>query len=266
VRRAASDRGVDVRQLSGSGSGADARVTRADVLAAGTTTRDEVVPFNNVRRRAAKALLASKRSAPHALAVVAVDYTAVEKVRSEAGLTALPFVARAVIDTLREFPMLNATVDGDSLVTHKAVNLGVAVDLNFQGLVVPVIRGSDRMRLRRLAEAIRDVAARARAKQLGPDDLAGGTFTITNPGAAGTWMSFPILNAPQVAICSTDGVAKRVVVDADGALRIAPVGNLCVTFDHRALDGAYVGTFLARLRDRIERRDWTTELMNESAS
>jgi len=264
VRHAAAERGVDARQLSG--SGANGRVTRADVVGLGTMTGgDEVVPFNTVRRRAAKALLASKRTAPHALAVVAADFTAIEKVRSEAGLTALPFVARAVIDALREFPILNATVDGDALVMHRTVNLGVAVDLDFQGLVVPVIRGSDGMRLRNLADAVRDAAARARARQLRPDDLAGGTFTITNPGAAGTWISFPILNAPQVAILSTDTVAKRVVVDSDDGLRIAPIGNLCLTFDHRALDGAYAGAFLARLRAIIERRDWTAEILNGPA-
>ena len=116
------------------------------------------------------------------------------------------------------------------------------------------------MRLRGLAAAIREVAVRARAKRLGPDDLAGGTFTITNPGAAGTWISFPILNAPQVGILSTDGVSKRVVVGEYGALRIAPIGNLCLTFDHRALDGAYAGSFLARLREIIEQRAWTAEL------
>ena len=133
---------------------------------------------------------------------------------------------------------------------HRGVNLGVAVDLDYQGLVVPVVRGADGMRLRGLAAAVRDVAARARAKKLGPDELAGGTFTITNPGAAGTWVSFPVLNAPQVGILSTDGVAKRVVADDRGGLRIAPVGNLCLTFDHRALDGAYAGAFLRRVRAR----------------
>jgi pyruvate dehydrogenase E2 component (dihydrolipoamide acetyltransferase) len=219
-----------------------------------------VVPFNNVRRRAAKLLLASKRAAPHALAVVAADYTNIERARSEAGLTALPFVARAVVDALRAFPLLNATVDGEALVVRRAVRLGIAVDLEYQGLVVPVIHESGGMRLRSLAAAIRDVGSRARARQLGPDDLAGGTFTITNPGASGTWMSFPILNAPQVGIVSTDGVAKRVVVDDHDRMRIAPVGHLCLTFDHRALDGAYAGAFLGRLRDIIEQRDWAAEL------
>ena len=258
VRHAAAERGLDPRALSG--SGADGRLTRDDVLTLDMTSRgDDIVPFNNVRRRAAIALLASKRAAPHSLAVVAADYTVIERFRSATGLTALPFVARAVIDALREFPVLNSTIDDDTLIIHRSVNLGIAVDLDYQGLVVPVIRDSDGMRLRSLASAIRDVAARARAKQLGPDDLAGGTFTITNPGAAGTWISFPILNTPQVAILSTDGIAKRVVVDEHDGLRIAPVGNLCLTFDHRALDGAYAGAFLRRLREIIKQRDWTPE-------
>lgn len=264
VRRAAADRGLDPRALTG--SGADGRVTRADVLATSNEPTDdeprgdEVVPFNNVRRRSAAALMASKRTAPHALALVATDFTHVERVRLGAGLTALSFVARAVVDALREFPLFNATVSGESLVMHRAVNLGIAVDLDYEGLVVPVVRGADGMRLRGLAEAIRNVATRARAKQLGPDDLAGGTFTITNPGAAGTWISFPILNAPQVGILSTDGVAKTVVADEHGGMRIAPVANLCLAFDHRALDGAYAGGFLRRVREIVERRDWAAEL------
>jgi 2-oxoglutarate dehydrogenase E2 component (dihydrolipoamide succinyltransferase) len=229
-------------------------------LATAAPAPDEVVPFNTVRRRAAQALLVSKRTAPHALAVAAVDYTRIERARADAGLTALPFVARAVIDALRAFPLLNATVAGESTVVHRSVHLGVAVDLDSQGLVVPVVRGAGDMRLRALAVAVREVARRARAKQLGPDDLAGGTFTITNPGAAGTWMSFPVLNAPQVGILSTDGVAKRVVADEHDRLYVAPVGNLCLTFDHRALDGAYAGAFLGWLREIVEQRDWTAEL------
>ncbi|MDQ1509246.1 MAG: hypothetical protein QOG50_1090 [Actinomycetota bacterium] len=221
---------------------------------------DEVVPFNNVRRRAATALLASKRTAPHALTLVATDFTEIERVRSSAGLTALPFVARAVVDALREFPLLNAAVDGEALIVHRSVNIGIAVDLDHEGLVVPVVRGADRMGLRGVAAAFRDLAARAKAKQLGPDDLSGGTFTITNPGAAGTWISVPILNSPQVGILATDGVTKRVVADDHDGLRIAPVANLCLTFDHRALDGAYAGAFLGRLREIVERRDWAAEL------
>jgi pyruvate dehydrogenase E2 component (dihydrolipoamide acetyltransferase) len=259
VRRAAAERGLDASALSG--SGADGRVTRADLLAIDATPRgDVVVSFNNVRRRAAKALVASKHSAPHALVVVEADYTAIERARADAGLTSLPFVARAAIDALREYPALNATADGDTLVLHRSVNLGIAVDLDYQGLIVPIVRDSDGLRLRDLGAAIREVAARARAKQLGADDLAGGTFTITNPGAARTWLSVPILNAPQVAILSTDGVSKRVVAGAGGGLRIAPVGNLCLSFDHRALDGAYAGAFLHKLREIIERRDWRAEI------
>jgi len=258
VRNAAAERGIDAAAVPGTGAGG--RVTRADVLGADAGSRgDEVVPFNNVRRRAATALLASKRTAPHALVVVAADYSGIERARSESGITALPFIGRAVIDALREFPLLNSIVSGEALVVRPSVNLGIAVDLDHQGLVVPVVRSAEGMRLRGLAAAIRDVATRARAKQLGPDDLAGGTFTITNPGAAGTWISFPVLNAPQVGILSTDGVTKRVTAGRDG-LRIAPVGNLCLSFDHRALDGAYAGAFLSRLREIVEQRDWVAEL------
>jgi 2-oxoglutarate dehydrogenase E2 component (dihydrolipoamide succinyltransferase) len=221
---------------------------------------DDVVPFNNVRRRAASALLASKRAAPHAFTYVAADFSEIERVRARARLTALPFVARAVTDALREFPRLNASVAGESLIVHRSVNIGIAVDLDYQGLVVPVVRNAEGMRLRALAAAFRDLATRARAKQLGPDDLAGGTFTITNPGAAGTWISVPILNSPQVGILATDGVAKVVVAGERNSLRIAPVANLCLTFDHRALDGAYAGAFLRRVREIVEQRDWAAEL------
>jgi pyruvate dehydrogenase E2 component (dihydrolipoamide acetyltransferase) len=229
-------------------------------LAETAPVADEIVPFNTVRRRTAVALLASKRTAAHALTYTSADYSAVDAARAGRRLTALPFVARAVIDALHDFPYLNATVDGDALVLHSAVNLGIAVDLDFAGLVVPVIRHADDLRLPALAERIREVAMRARSKQLGADDLAGGTFTITNPGAAGTWMSFPILNAPQVGILSTDGVAKQVVVDDRGGLRMLPVGNLCITFDHRAVDGAYAGAFLRRVRENVEERDWAAEI------
>ncbi|HET9729322.1 MAG TPA: dihydrolipoamide acetyltransferase family protein [Acidimicrobiia bacterium] len=259
VRARAREVGVEAASLLGRGAGG--RVTRDDVdAAAPMVANDEVVPFDNIRRRSAVGLLASKREAAHALVVDAADYRAIDQARKGARLTALAFVARAVIDALHEYPLMNATVDGESLVIHRAVHLGIAVDLDFKGLVVPVVHDADGMRLHALADAIRDVATRARARKLTPDDLAGGTFTITNPGASGTWISFPIINRPQVGILSTDGVAKQVVCDESGNLRTAPIGHLCLTFDHRALDGAYAGAFLRRVRQIVEERDWSSEL------
>jgi 2-oxoglutarate dehydrogenase E2 component (dihydrolipoamide succinyltransferase) len=248
------------RDTAGFLSPAVRRALADAVPTANDAAADEVVPFNTVRKRAATALLASKQTAAHALTTVAVDYSRIDAARAGARLTALPFVARAVVDALRDFPHLNATVEGDGLVVHGATHLGIAVDLDHQGLVVPVIRDAGDLRLPALAARIRDAASRARAKRLGPDDLTGGTFTITNPGAAGTWLSFPVLNAPQVGILATDGVAKQVVVDDRGGLRVQPMGNLCLTFDHRAVDGAYAGSFLGRVREIVEERDWTVEL------
>lgn len=263
VRNLAREHGVDPAALAGRGRGG--RVTRADVLdglAGAVGSGDEVVPFNTVRRRTAIGLLASKRANAHALVVVAADYSAIETARRGERVTGLPFVARAVVDALREFPLMNATTtdDGLSTVTHRSVHLGIAVDLEFQGLVVPVVRDADGLRLRALAAAIRDVAARARARKLGPDDLAGGTFTITNPGASHTWISFPVINRPQVGILATDGVSKQVIADETGRIGIAPIGRLSCAFDHRAVDGAYAGAFVRRVQEIVETRDWSFEL------
>ncbi len=268
VRNLARELGVDPHGLLGRGD--SGRVTRDDVLAAAgshaaraepTGVRDEVVPFDNVRKRTAVGLFASKRTAAHSCTLTFADYSAVDAVRRPARLTALPFVARAVIDALREYPMMNATLEGDdALVTHRAVHLGIAVDLEFKGLVVPVVHDAGGLRLLALAAAIRDAAQRARARKLAPDDLAGGTFTITNPGASGTWISFPVINRPQVGILATDGVSKQVRCDDEGRMRVAPVGHLCLSFDHRAVDGAYAGSFVRRVQQIVETRDWHTEL------
>jgi 2-oxoglutarate dehydrogenase E2 component (dihydrolipoamide succinyltransferase) len=271
VRAHAAELGVDPRTLSG--TGADGRVTRADVVGAATQVgSDEIVPFNNIRKRAATALIASKQTSPHALTAVVADYSRIDAVRSRVraafrdangfSLTYLPFVARAVVDALREYRLMNATVapTSDASQPSRAVHLGIAVDLDFEGLVVPVIRNADGLRLEALARAINEVATRARAKKLTADDLAGGTFTITNPGASGTWISFPIINQPQVGILATDGVSKQVVADEEGRMGIAPLGHLCLTFDHRAVDGAYAGAFVARVREIVETRDWSEEL------
>jgi pyruvate dehydrogenase E2 component (dihydrolipoamide acetyltransferase) len=236
--------------------------------------RDEVVPFTNIRRLTAEHMVRSKATSAHTLAVVEADYEGIEQVRrvhkerfkQEEGfsLTYLPFVARAVVDVLRDFPQLNSSVGDDALLVHKDVNLGIAVDLDRQGLIVPVVHNADGQSLRGLARAIGTLAERARNKRLSADDISGGTFTITNPGPFGTFITAPIINQPQVGILSTDGVKRRPVVvtasDGSEAIAIHSVGMLALSFDHRAVDGAYASAFLRALATTIETRDWSTEL------
>ena len=274
VRRVAGERGIDVATLANrTGSGAQGRLTVGDLGSASPAaaqTGDERVPFNRVQARAGVGLLASTQTAAHALTVVECDYSAVEvarrlwraRFRAEEGfsLTYLPFAARAVVDALRDFPLLNASLGDDALVLSRRVGLGIAVDLDHQGLVVPVVHDADTLRLRALARAIDDIARRARSKRLTPDDMAGGTFTVTSPGGYGTEISVPIINRPQIGILSTDGVRKRVVAADGDRLAIRPTGYLCLSFDHRAIDGAYAGAFAGRVRDILEERDWLTEL------
>ena len=236
--------------------------------------RDEVVPFTNIRRRTAEHMVRSKATSAHALVVIEVDYDNVDRVRhgekasfkEEEGvaLTYLPFVSRAVVDAIREFPIVNSSVGEGELIIHHEVNLGFAVDLSFEGLMVPVVHGADGKRMRALAREVADLADRARRKKLGPDDIAGGTFTITNVGSYGTLMTFPIVNQPQVGILSTDGVRKRPVVvelpDGSDAIVIHPVGNLALSWDHRAFDGAYAAAFMSKVKEILETRDWAAEL------
>jgi pyruvate dehydrogenase E2 component (dihydrolipoamide acetyltransferase) len=235
---------------------------------------DQVVPFSNMRRRTAEHMVRSKATSPHAFIANEVDFEAVERVRTAWGdrfraeegfaLTYLPFVARASVEALRDFPMLNASVVDDSLVVHSEVNLGIAVDLSHEGLIVPVIHRAEEVTLRGVARRIRDLAERARGRQLNADDIAGGTFSITNDGPFGTYFTVPIINQPQVAILATDGIARRpvVVTHADGSESIAihSTGILGVSWDHRAVDGAYVSLFLKRVAELLGSRDWAAEL------
>jgi 2-oxoglutarate dehydrogenase E2 component (dihydrolipoamide succinyltransferase) len=235
---------------------------------------DEVIPFDNIRRRTADHMVSSKRTSAHVYTSVEVDFERIERIRranqtdwkQEEGfsLTYLPFIIRAFCDAVRDYPNVNASVDGESLVVHHDVHLGVAVDLQFRGLIAPVIRDADGKRLRLIAREIRDLATRARTKQLGPDEILGGTFTITNMGPFGTLMTLPIINQPQVAILATDGIKKRPVVvegpDGDDAIAIHPVGVLALAWDHRAFDGAYAASFLHAVREILETRDWDAEL------
>jgi pyruvate dehydrogenase E2 component (dihydrolipoamide acetyltransferase) len=218
--------------------------------------------------------MCSLATSAHTLVVIEVDYANVDAVRTRIkdefkntegiSLNYLPFIGRAVIDAIREFPHVNATVGNDELIVHHYVNLGVAVDLNFEGLIVPVVHEADGKRLRAIAREIADLANRARAKKLSADDIAGGTFTITNAGPFGTLITGPVINQPQVAILATDGIKPRPVALAlpDGTYGIAvhPVGNLCLSFDHRAYDGAYASAFLAKVKEIIETRDWSAEV------
>ena len=235
---------------------------------------DTIVPLSNIRLRTGEHMVRSLATSPHVITAIDVDYEAVERARrvlkeqfkAEEGfsLTYLPFISRAVVDALAEFPNMNATVGDRDLIVHHAVNLSIAVDLNFEGLLAPVIQGADGKRLRAIAREINDLASRARHKKLSPDDLNGGTFTISNSGSYGTLLVAPIINQPQVAILSTDGVKRRPVVvelpDGSESIAIHSVGNLTLCWDHRAFDGAYAAAFVGRVKEILETRDWAAEL------
>ncbi|MGK2930640.1 MAG: 2-oxoglutarate dehydrogenase, E2 component, dihydrolipoamide succinyltransferase [Acidimicrobiales bacterium] len=236
--------------------------------------RDTTVPHSRIRLATAAHMRRSIDTSAHVYASIEVDFESVEHVRraqkdafkADEGfsLTYLPFIARAVVDALREYPEVNSSFGENELIVHNYVNLGIAVDLDFKGLLVPVIADADGMRMRAIARSVRDLAARARSKKLGPDELQGGTFTITNPGPYGTTMTMPIINQPQVATLSTDGIKRRPVVietpDGDEAIAIHSVGNITLTWDHRAFDGAYAAAFLKQVKDLIESMDWSQEL------
>jgi 2-oxoglutarate dehydrogenase E2 component (dihydrolipoamide succinyltransferase) len=280
VRRLLREHGLDAASVIGTGP--EGRITRHDVESAiergPSATRgadnDEVIPFTKIRRLTAEHMVRSKATSAHTLMVKEVDYENVETVRRSRGagfkqeegftLTYLPFNALAVLEALRQFPHLNASVGDDELIVHRDLNLGIAVDLDGDGLVVPVLHHGDRYDLRSIARKIRELAFGARSKRLTVDDVTGGTFTITNPGPFDTLLTGAIINQPQVAILSTDGVSRKPVVltQSDGAesLAIHSVGILALTFDHRAVDGAYAARFLARVDEILNTRDWASEL------
>ena len=232
-----------------------------------------VVPFTRIRKLTAEHMVRSKATSPHVLQAVEVDFANVDVVRRQVreawrgrrgySLTYLPFIASAVCEALTEFPNLNSSVDGDSLVLHPSVNLAIAVDLGPEGLVAPVIKRAEALSVAELADAIQEVAGRARQGRLKPDDLAGGTYTLSNNGSFGTLITAPIINQPQVAILSTDGVRKKpIVIEAPegDSIAIRPVGILAQSFDHRAVDGAYSGAFLARVKKLLEQKRWSVDV------
>ena len=281
VRRLLKEHSLDISDITGSGR--DGRVTREDVLGhiggsanapsanatAGETTR---IPFDRVRKTTAAHMLRSKATSPHVLQAIDADFSAVDEVRlarrdkwkSDFGfsLSYLPFVARALCIAIAKFPKVNGSVDGDSLLVHHAINLAIAVDLDFEGLVAPVVRNAGDLRVPDLAARFDELARKAKSGNLTVDDLLGGTYTLSNPGPFGTLFTAPIINQPQVAILSMDAVQKRpVVVEENGedTIAIRPVGVLAHSFDHRAIDGAYSAAFLSHLKSVIERSDWNDD-------
>jgi pyruvate/2-oxoglutarate dehydrogenase complex dihydrolipoamide acyltransferase (E2) component len=286
VRRMAADKGVDLEQVEGHGIGG--RVRKADLVAfleekkerplhtespyrpePEPTVADDLLgptrrePMSPMRKQIAAHMVESRHTAAHCTTVVEVDFGTVAARRAElrprmadrgVNLTYLAFVACEVVAALERHPILNASIEGEEVVHHSDVNLGIAVALE-DGLIVPVIRQAQRLSLEGMAAAIGDLAARAREKRLAPDDVQGGTFTITNPGQFGAVLATPIINSPQVAILDLEAVVKRpVVVERDGedAIAIRPMSYLCMSWDHRALDGAEAARFLGGLKEGLE--------------
>jgi 2-oxoglutarate dehydrogenase E2 component (dihydrolipoamide succinyltransferase) len=289
VSRLIAEHGLDARAITGTGR--DGRITREDVLAhvaqggvaqPAVRTQEparyeiagaETVPLTIIRKRTAEHMAKSWTTVPHVMQAVEADFSRVDQARRMTGeqwkkregysLTYLPFIACAVAAALIKYPRLNASFSGDHLVLYRRVNLGIAVDLNLEGLLVPVVKDASAKSLPELARAINDVAVRARENRLRPDDMTEGTYTITNNGASGTLITAPIINPPQVAVLSTDAVRKRtVVIESAGRDEIAvrPVGVLAQSFDHRAVDGAYSAAFLNEVKRIIETRDWERDL------
>ena len=282
VRKIAAEHGVEISAISG--TGISGRVTKKDILAyiesgapaasdapsAAAAPRQPAIftagqdvaiePMSVMRRKIAEHMVMSRRTSAHVTTFFEVDMTGVGRLRARhkdafqaregINLTWLPFIAKAAIDAIRQFPIINASVDGDNIVYKKHVNLGIAVALE-GGLIVPVIRKADEKNILGLARAIADVGERARTKKLLPDDVAGGTFTITNPGGFGGLIGTPIINQPQVAIMGVGSIQKRPVV-IDDAIAIRTIAFLALSFDHRIIDGADADRFMAALKKTLE--------------
>ena len=255
VLRVAGEHDVDLAQVVGTGR--DGRVTKRDVLAFVEAREAAVAPAepSRMRQTIAERMTQSLRTAAHCHTFIEVEMSRVQAARTTLGISPLPILARACMDTLRRHPVLNARFDGDRPISVDAVNLGIAVSLGDDGLIVPVIHDAHELSVEGLAERIRDLAGRARSRRLEPREVQDGTFTITNLGPFGTLMSTPIINQPQIAILDVQAIVKRAVV-VDDAIAIRPMTILGLGWDHRAMDGAQAAGFLATLRDTLQ--TWPT--------
>jgi 2-oxoglutarate dehydrogenase E2 component (dihydrolipoamide succinyltransferase) len=244
----------------GGGARAHAPASPTQTLATGAGLAGKTVPLSVMRRKIAEHMVLSKRTSAHVHTVFEVNFSRVEQARQErkaefeaagAKLTYLAFIIKAAVDALRAVPVMNASLDADNNVTyHRQINVGIAVALDW-GLIVPVIKNADEKNLLGISKAIADLAERARAKQLKPDDVAGGTFTVTNPGGFGAQFGLPIINQPQVGILAVGAIEKRTVVIGD-AIGIRLMGYLSLAFDHRIVDGAVGDQFMAMIKQKLE--------------
>jgi 2-oxoisovalerate dehydrogenase E2 component (dihydrolipoyl transacylase) len=285
VRKLAAEHGIDATAIRGSGMGG--RVTRDDVLAAveggGAApaaasaaparsaprparidgAREEVVKLGSMRKAIAEHMVRSLATSPHAWTLQEVDvtnlvrYRATEKegfqARHGVSLTYLPFVVQIVCDAIKQFPWLNSTWSDEGVVLKHYINMGIAVSIP-DGLIVPVLKDADQLGFTELVRSINDLVERARTKQLKPDDVQGGTFTLNNTGSTGSVASQPIINQPQAAILTTESIVKRPVVIGDG-IAVRDIMNMCLSFDHRIIDGMMAGQFLSTIKKRLE--EWT---------
>jgi pyruvate dehydrogenase E2 component (dihydrolipoamide acetyltransferase) len=296
VRKIAQENNVDISQLQG--SGVSGRVTKNDILdflqqpkpaatptqqpsnpatqqpaqrpamtfAAGENNRIE--PLSVMRKKIAQHMVLSKQTSAHVTTVFEVDFTAIDKLRRQhkdayvergTKLTFLPFIVQAIVAGLREFPIINASMDESSVIYHRDLNIGIAVALEW-GLIVPVVKNADEKNILGLSKSINDLGERARTRKLSPDDVQGGTFTITNPGIYGGLFGTPIINQPQVAILGVGGVKKRPVVVETKEGDFIAIRSMCIlslTFDHRLIDGAIADQFMARVKAFIEAGQFT---------
>ncbi|HKB08742.1 MAG TPA: 2-oxoglutarate dehydrogenase, E2 component, dihydrolipoamide succinyltransferase [Candidatus Polarisedimenticolia bacterium] len=290
VRKIAEEHNIDISGIQG--TGISGRVTKTDILkvvdgggarAASPVSaapalraaapapvfapgeRTTVVPMSPMRKKIAEHMVMSKRTSAHVTTVFEVDMSRVMKLRAEhqqaflerhgVKLTPTPFMVKAAVEALKAFPEMNASIDGDSVVYKKDINVGIAVALDW-GLIVPVVKHADDLSLSGIAKTVTDLAERARAKKLTPDEVQGGTFTITNPGIFGSLFGTPIINQPQVGIMGVGAIQKRVVV-VDDAIGIRQMVFLTLSFDHRLIDGAVADQFMAQIRSTLQEGRFT---------
>ena len=267
VRQLAKESGVDLSQVKGTGAGG--RVTKKDVQdyiaqggspvtaaspASDHSMGEDILPFTQMRKTIADRMVKSRQTSAHVTTFFEANFTGIAKFREGRNLTYLPFVIRAVTRAVREMPVMNSSWVEQGIVIKKDIHIGIATALE-DGLLVPVVRHADRKGLTQLAKEITDLAERARTKKLNPEEVQGGTFTITNHGGFGSLFSTPIIHQPQVAILGVGAIQKRAVVVND-AIAIRPMGYLSLSFDHRVIDGATADQFMARLKGYLEQSNW----------